>query len=289
MKQLITVLLVAAISLSACEDNVNLNIKKGTSYPVLDAWITTLPGPQVIRLTQSVPYTQEAPSPIISDAVITLTDLTSGDVYPFTFKDTGYVYEPKGGVQVGVTGHTYKLHIEYKDEVFEATDTIKRVPPIDSISIKYKTKAENGVPKDGYEARFYAKDIAGGSPDYYWIRSFRNNTNTRVEDDNSMDGAFDQTLDDGADFVYPIEIGITDPEKPYQKGETVIVQIRSLSYQSHNFISQTLVQLNNGGLFATVLENVKTNAVNVTSGGGKLKILGWFGTSAVSSAEKIIQ
>jgi hypothetical protein len=289
MKQL-AIALLAAIVLSACEDVVDVKIKKGTSFPVVDAWLTTLPGPQIIRMTQSVAYTSPTPAPVVSGAVITLFDETNGKSYPFTFKDTAYVYQPVNADEViGVTGHVYRLRVEYQTDVFEATDSIKRVPPIDSVGVTYKTKEENGVPKDGYEGRFYARDIPGDTADYYWIRSFRNTTAVRVMDDYSIDASFEAGLDDGKDFVFPIETGITDYDHPFLKGETVIVQLRSLTYASYNFISQVQNQLDNGGLFSTVLENVPTNLKNVTPGGGKLKLLGWFGASAVSSSQKTIQ
>ncbi|HJT74176.1 MAG TPA: DUF4249 domain-containing protein [Chitinophaga sp.] len=289
MKTLRLGILIAMVTgFTACEDVVDLNVAKGTSYPVLDAWITNEPGVQVIKFTQSLPYTDQAPAPIINDAVITLYDETAGTSYPFVFKDTAYVYDPGDSQTIGVIGHAYRLRVEYKTEVFEAIDTIKRITPIDSISYKYKTKEENAVPEDGYFAKFHAKDIAGGV-DYYWIRSYRNTIYNRVNDDFSVDGYFDQSVDDGASFVLPLQEAITEYDKPYQKGETVIVKLRSLTYGSHFFLTQVKQQLEDGGLFAKVLENVKCNAVNVTPGGGKSKILGWFGTSAVSSKQRIIE
>lgn len=288
MKTLRLGILIAMVAgFSACEDVVDLDIAKGTSYPVLDAWITTEPGVQLIRLTQSVPYTNQAPAPIISDAIITLYDETAGITYPFVFKDTAYVYDPGDSETIGVIGHAYKLRVEYKTEVFEAVDTIKRITPVDSITYKYKTQEENGVPEDGYIAKFHAKDIEGGV-DYYWVRSYRNTIYHHVEDEFSVDGYFDQSVDDGASFILPIQEGITDFEKPFQAGETVIVKLRSLTYQSHFFLTQVDQQLEDGGLFAKVLENVKCNAVNVTPN-GKSRILGWFGTSAVSSKQRTIE
>lgn len=273
---------------SACEDTIDLNVAKGTSYPVLDAWITNEPGLQVIRLTNSVPYTDQAPAPIIKDAIITLIDETANLTYAFNFNDSAYTFNAGDDVSVGVTGHAYRLRVVYKGETFEATDTIKRVTPIDSITYKYKTIDENAVEEDGYYAKFHAKDIEG-AVDYYWIRSYRNNIWRRVADAYSVDGYFDQSVKDGATFILPIQEAITDWDHPYQLNEKVIVKIRSLTYQSHFFLTQVDAQLNAGGLFAKVLENVRSNAVNITPGGGTQKLLGWFGTSAVSSKEKVIQ
>jgi hypothetical protein len=284
----LSILLAMVAGFTACEDVVDLDIEKGTSYPVLDAWITTEPGVQEIRFTKSLPYTDQTPAPVINDAVITLFDETAGKSYPFTFKNGAYAYDPGDDESIGVIGHAYRLRIEYNTEVFEAMDTIKRITPIDSISYEYQTTEENFVEEDGYVAKFHAKDIKG-AVDYYWMRSYRNDTKHKVGDAFSVDGYFDQSVQDGAFFILPIQEAVTDFDKPFQKDEKVIVKLRSLTYQSHFFLTQVEDQINTGGLFAKVLENVKCNAINTTPGGGKSKILGWFGTSAVSSKERIIQ
>jgi len=284
----LSILFAMVAGFTACEDVVDLDIQKGVSYPVLDAWITTEPGIQTIRFTKSLPYTDQAPAPVINDAVITLIDETDNKSYPFIFKDGVYAYDPGDNQTVGVIGHAYRLRIEYGTELFEAIDTIKRITPIDSISYEYKTKDESFVSEDGYVAKFHAKDIEG-AVDYYWMRSYRNDIQHKVGDAFSVDGYFDQSVKDGASFILPIQEAVTDFDKPFQKGEKVIVKLRSLTYQSHFFLTQVEEQLYAGGLFAKVLENVRSNTINVTPGGGKSRILGWFGTSAVSAKERTIE
>ena len=283
----LSILLVGlAAGFNSCTDTIDLNVAKGTSYPVLDAWITNETGLQVIKFTQSVPYTDQTPAPIIKDAVITLIDKTAGQTYAFNFADTAYVFNPGDNATIGVIGHAYRLRVVYKGETIEAVDTIKNVPPIDSITYVYKTKADNGEPEDGYQAKFHAKDIPNET-DYYWIRSYRQNVWHRVADVYSVDGFYDQNSQDGGAFILPIQEGITDREHPFLAFDNIIVKMRSLTYQSHFFLTQVDEQLNAGGLFAKVLENVKSNTINVTPGGTQ-KILGWFGTSAVSKSERVV-
>lgn len=284
MKKLSFLILFALAGLTACEDKIDLDIAPGKSYPVMDAWITTEASLQKIRFTMSVPFTDNSPAPIINDAAITLYDLTAGTSYVFAFKDNMYSYDATNKA-IGVLGHAYKLHVEYKGEIFEAYDTIHRVPPIDSITLKFKTKEESISGKEGYYATFHAKDIDHGT-DYYWIRSYRNDTTRRLQDGFSIDGSFDEGVSDGASFILPLAEGITNYDKPFQLNEKVIVKISSLTKRSHEFLTQVDAQVNSGGLFAKVLENVKSNVDNTTTS-GKIRILGWFGTSAVSRAERI--
>ncbi|NSL91125.1 DUF4249 domain-containing protein [Chitinophaga solisilvae] len=287
MKKLPIILLAAFAGLTACEDKIDLDIAPGKSFPVLDAWITNEAGLQKIRFTMSVPYTDNNPAPIINDAKITLYDETAGKSYPFAFKDNMYSYDASAA-PIGIQGHAYKLHVEYKGEIFEASDTIKRVPAIDSISYKFKTDEESISGKEGYYATMHAKDIEGGPVDYYWIRSYRNDTLRRLEDNFSIDGSYDEGVSDGATFILPLAEGITNYEKPFQKNEKIIVKLFSITHRSHDFLTQVQAQVDAGGLFAKVLENVKTNVKNTTPS-GKIKILGWFGASSVSRRERTVK
>ncbi|WP_343744084.1 DUF4249 domain-containing protein [Chitinophaga sp.] len=287
MKKLSLFIISALAALTACEDKIDLDIAPGKSFPVLDAWITNEAGPQTIKFTMSVPFTDNNPAPIINDAAITLFDLTNGKSYPFAFKENAYTYDATAN-PIGVVGHAYKLHVEYKGEIFEAYDTLKRVPPIDSITLKFKKKEEAMSGKEGYYATMHAKDIEGGATDYYWIRSYRSDTTRRLRDAFSIDGSYDEGVSDGAIFILPIAESITDFSKPFQLDEKVIVKLRSVTKRSHEFLTQVDQQVNAGGLFAKVLENVKSNVDNTTPS-GKTKILGWFGTSGVSRAEKLVK
>lgn len=280
-------ILAIAAGFTACEDTIDLEVPGGKSYPVLDAWLTTETGPQKIRFTNSVvSYTNNTPATVISDATITVEDITAGITYPFTYSNGAYQHDPGGDKSIGVLGHVYKLTLEYNGERFEAFDSIKRVPQIDSISYEFKTEEDAMSGEEGYYAKLHAADLAGAN-DYYWIRAYRNDRAHRNTDQYAINGAFNDDVADGWNFIDPIKEGITDDEKPYLQGEKVIVRISSLSKPSYYFIQQVIDQRESFGLFARVLENVKPNLVNKTAG-GKIKILGWFGTSAVTFAERTI-
>lgn len=289
MKRIINIfaILVTAAAFTSCEDVIDLDIPKGKTYTVVDAWITNEAGKQSIRITESVPYTNTGTAPVVSDAVVVLTDLTDNKTYPFTFANGVYSHDPGLDKSIGVLNHAYKLRIELKTEVFEAIDTIKRVPEIDSISYEFKKAEDAQSNEEGYYARFYGRDLAGAS-DYYWIRSYRNTKENRVADGFAVDGSYQEYVSDSAVFIVPLSEGITDWDKPYQLNETVIVRLASVTKSSHTFLTHVESQLNNGGLFAKILENVKSNIKN-TNTNSDVKVLGWFGTSAVKFKERVIR
>ncbi len=289
MKRIVNILAIftAAVAFTACEDVIDVEVPKGKTYTVVDAWITDAPGRQEIRLTQTVPYTSTQPAPVVSDAIITLTDLTNGQTYPFTFANGVYSHDPGAGKSIGTLNHAYKLRVELKTDVFEAIDTIKRVPEIDSITLEFKKKEDAQSGKEGYYARFFGRDLAGAT-DYYWIRSYRNDFSHRVRDVFAIDGAFNENTADSVAFIIPISEGITDGQRPYQLNETVIVRLASVTKKSHTFLTHVQSMLDNGGLFAKILENVETNLQN-TNPASQNRVLGWFGASGVKIKSKLVR
>lgn len=284
LPSLLLILILGSL-LPACEKVVDVSIPTGEKLLYVDGFITDQPGLQTIRLLQTPAYLDANGPAAIPDATINLTDITTGDVYPFTYQNGNYTYLPAGNDPIGIIGHQYKLSIDYMGARFEALDQLNRVPPVDSITVEYKT--ESGDRKAGYYAKFFATDIGGGT-DYYWIRAFRNGQrNTYVSDWYSIDGSFDAGISDGFEFIYPIRTGITSNEKPYQQGDEVKVLIRSMSAGTYDFIDKSLNQIANGGLFAKVLENVPSNLINKTAGNNS-RLYGWFGTVAESSLSKTI-
>jgi hypothetical protein len=285
-KHLIYSLLAASLVYgAACTKVIHVDLPAGKPLPYIDAWITDQPGVQTIKFLNAANYLDSTHPGAVTGAQITLTDLTAVKTYTFAYSNGAYQYDA-GSAAIGVVNHVYKLGIVYNGQQFEATDTLKRVTTIDSINVEFK-KASDGK-KEGYYAKLFATDIAG-APDYYWIRTYKNGAQDyNVPDMFSIDGAFNEDLTDGFLFIPPFRDGITNDSHPYVKGDVVRVVLRSLSKGSHEFWFRASQQLENGGLFAKVLENVPANMKN-TQPGGADKIYGWFGMSAQTEQSKTIQ
>ncbi|WP_119079346.1 DUF4249 domain-containing protein [Chitinophaga alhagiae] len=280
-------ILATAAAFTACEDVIDVEVPKGKVMPVVDAWLTDEPGAQSVRITETVPYTSQAPAPVVTDAVVTITDLTENKTYNFTFADGKYTHNPGAGISIGKLNHAYKLRVELKQQVYEAIDTIKRVPAIDSITYEFKKAEDSGSGEEGYYARFHGRDL-GGATDYYWIRSYRTTKDNRVADGFAVDGSFSENVSDSSIFIVPISESITRWDKPFQLHETIIVRLAAVTKPTHTFLVHVNNQLNNGGLFAKILENVKSNILN-TNTGSQERVLGWFGASSVTFREKKVE
>ena len=274
-----------AMSFGSCEKVISLSLPSN-SVTYLDGFITDRTGIQSVKLLRSVAYLDTANPQPVTDAVITLTDLTQGVDYAFSYKDGAYSYDPGSANAIGLIGHVYRLRVNWSGASYEASDTLKRIPSIDSLTYTYKT--DDGNKKTGYYASFFAVDLPGAT-DYYWIRAYRNGQiDGYVYDQVSIDGAYAENTNDGLEFIYPIREGITADAKPYLKGDTVTVAMRSLSRNSYDFMNTSIAQLVNGGLFATVMANAPANLANQTPG-DKGRIYGWFGMVADREMSVVIR
>ncbi|WEK36802.1 MAG: DUF4249 domain-containing protein [Candidatus Pseudobacter hemicellulosilyticus] len=272
--------------LASCEKVVDIDLPAADPVPYVDAWINDREEAQTIKVLKAVGYlSQSGPEPI-ANAQVSITDLTLNQTYPFSYANGSYTYDPGPGNRIGVVGHEYKLSITYNGELFEATDVLNRVCPVDSITIEYKEE-ETGN-DEGYYATFYAQDLPGAQ-DYYWIRTYRNGSlNHNVTEMWAIDGSFYEDVSDGMNFILPIREGITSGDHPYVQGDEVKVLIRSLSKPSYNFIRMVNDQLTNGGMFSRVLQNVPYN-LKSNQAGSKNRIYGWFGTVAESELAKKVE
>lgn len=275
--------LFGALLFTSCEDPIDVELDEGESQLVVDAFINNLNDKQIIKLSMSRPYFDNNSKVYAEGAIVELKD-GSGKVYNFTSEANGvYSYTPVAGDDFCKIGNNYELVIKYKGEEFYANSTVNPVPAIDSIRIK---KEQN--PFTGEEvklAEFFAVDIKGRK-DFYWIRTFYNDTLKKLDNaDNVSDGAFSGNGADGLLFIQPMRYAINKDggRTPYVPGDTISMQLLSITEGTYDWLFDVFSQSNNGGLFATPPYNVRTNIKN-RNPQSKTKAYGYFCTSAASTA-----
>jgi hypothetical protein len=74
---------------------------------------------------------------------------------------------------------------------------------------------------------------------------------------------------------------------PFVENDKIKVELWSISEDQFNFYSQARLELNNAGLFSRPAANIPTNIKNVNPA-SRLQGAGWFGVSAVSSLETVV-
>jgi len=300
MKPGVVAVIFAVIALSSCDKVINPELESAPPILVVEAWLNDKSEKQIIQLTMTQPYFDTSTPVGVSGATVLVTD-DLNTVY--TFVDDGsnsgtYQWTPPLGQNIGTPGRTYTLSVQTNGETFEAITPMKRTTPIDSIN--FTIKPEFQFPEDSYIAQFWAQDPAGKG-DSYWIRAFKNGVllNKPMEINVAYDAGFSAGGDlDGVQFIQPIREGINpldqDPKDknknlpPYVDGDSVYVEIQSITLAAFDHLHQVIDQTNRqggfGALFARPLENVSTNIVNKNAKGSK--VTGFFNVAAVKGLGK---
>lgn len=292
MKTILNIFLLfaGALAITSCEDVIDLEVKEGLEQLVVDGWLTTKNEDQVVKLTLSQPYfDNSAPKPVTGATVIIFeADSTSHPLLDKT--GSGEYILPKEGAGFLKENGQYALYINYNNEEFAALSQLRRVPSIDSVSyefFEFPFAGQDSTETSGYFAEFYANDPKGEG-DTYWIRTTKNGklVNNPSQISISYDGGFSPNGgSDGLLFILPIRQSINDGF--YQHGDSLSVELWSITPDAYFYLLQVRQESANGGLFATPSANIPTNIFNLNSASEK-KALGFFGLSQVTSISAVV-
>ncbi|HEY9045849.1 MAG TPA: DUF4249 domain-containing protein [Ohtaekwangia sp.] len=298
-KQLTGILLGASLFFS-CEETINPALEDADPMLVVDAWLNDKVEDQIVTLTWSQPYLQNELPPAATGASVTLT--YDGGAINFT-EDAGtpgtyrwVATEATSKDVFGTIGRDYKLTVSIGEETYEAVSRINRTTPIDSITFKFEER-DPQYPDNSYTAEFWATDPVGKG-DTYWIRAYKNKVALLKPSEITV--AYDAGFSaggnfDGVTFLPPLRSVNPDEEdendnpiSPYEPGDSVYVEIHSVTLAAYNFLNEVVTQTDRPGgfaeLFSTPLANVSTNIVNTNPKG--TKALGFFNVAAVKGMGK---
>jgi hypothetical protein len=291
-KQIFNIIFLSVLVIfTSCEDVVQVELDAGSKLYVIDAFITDQNQPQTIVITQSDNYFSNQQAPVVSGAQVLLTDKTNNAQYTFTYSGNGrYVYDAGTLPPIGAVNHVFELNVKVDGFNYTAMATQKRTAVIDSISAIFNDGTGGfGDAVPFYNCFLWARDKVDQNADYYWIKTFRNDTLFGSPSDlnTSIDGTNGEVFDPNADTLDFTPPGIFLGFNSYQKNDVCKVEIHSISRECYNFLNQAVAQIQNGGLFATTPENVRTNIV--TPSGVPIKAIGWFNMASVVSKSKVVQ
>jgi hypothetical protein len=283
--------------LFSCENVIYPDLPQVKPVLVIDAWINNKPETQKIRITESSPYFDAGPYNGISGASVIITG-TDSLRYQFIESDRPgeYIWQPDTLTHVfGKIGTGYMLSVAIGEDIYTSASILGAVPLIDSISFKYQ-KATQFMPET-YSGEFFSTDLPGPG-NCYWIKAYKNGQilNKPAEINIAYDAGFSAGSNvDGIPFIQPIrqKINAMDQDSngntlpSFLPGDSVYVEIYSITYLAFTFLTEVSVQTNRPGgfgeLFSQPLSNVSTNIISENP----LKTaIGFFNVSAVSGLGK---
>jgi len=294
-QSILCVLLLYQIAFIGCEDEIMPTLEGAPQIVAIDAWINNKPEPQVIKVMGTQAFFDNT-SPIgLSGASVQVID-ENLKVFDFVETASGeYTWTPQAGETSGTIGLQYSLNVAYDGITYNAISALNPVPPVDSVSFEFD-EGDDFFP-EGYTAEFWARDLEGIG-DTYWIKAFRNGE--FLGKPSEINIAFDAGFSaggsiDGLIFIPPIRFGVNpfdedengDLLSPYALGDSLFVELHSITNEAFFFLNEVQVQTNRPGgfaeLFSTPLSNVATN---IFPSDENVEVVGFFNVSAVSGNGK---
>ena len=263
------IVLVLAMTLTGCEDIVDVDL--GTSQPrlVIDAlikWEKGTPGSdQVIRLSMTAPYFADDVPPV-SGASVTV----SGPAGVFTFAEE----EPGKYVChdfVPEIGAEYTLQVIHGEDVYSATEKLFPVPAISGI----EQSADGGFTGEDIEVKAYFTDD-GSTEDQYLFR-FKSSHYVIP---------FYEVIEDR--FFQGNEIFALYSDDELEPGDELEISVTGISRRYYNYMNilTGIAGSNGGSPFSTPPSTVRGNIVNQTE---DKYPLGFFALGETSTAAYTVQ
>jgi hypothetical protein len=287
IKSQIIIIALSIFAITACTDPIDIELDEGTPQVNIDAFITSLPQDQKVRVVMTTNYFDNLRIDPITNAEVVLRNNINQE-WTFSYTENGY-YVLAYSDTIVRPFIEYSISVKVDGNEFVSTTTAFPTTKVDSINFFEQIPTGPGS-LDGFIGEFWGRDIAG-IPNAYWIKTFVNDT--LVNDPNFINLSLDAgqgPISDGSPFIPPVRTGITTFPNIFQRNETVRVEIHGISLETYEFITQAQSQITNGGLFATPPFNVVTNFSNA-NGSGEVgdQPVGWFSVATVSSLEAVAE
>ncbi len=236
----------STLLLIACEDVVEVDLEQSDPRLVVEASIIwendTSGNNQIIRLTTTAPFF-DSEIPPATEAIVEIISET-GTIYNFNEVDPGIYRNDNFNPQINAR---YTLNIEYKEELYTATETLIPVVPLEEI-----TQSKNGgFNSDEYELKGFYTDPQE-EQNFYLVRFTFEDLSIQIYDDEFTNG--------NRTFAY-------FSNEDLKIGDEVNFEIQGISEQFYNYlyILSSQAGTNNGGPFQTQPTTVRGNIVNITN------------------------
>jgi hypothetical protein len=265
--------LVLSLLFVSCEEPFELDTQQALPRVVIDGLVTDNPAYQHVTIKWSGGFYNDEEAVAIENAVVSVSD-DAGHVVNFVHNpsnkaDSSGIYVPETAF-AGEIGKTYFLRVELDGQVYEGSDKMADVIPVDSLTVVPDEDEQEDPEVDGrfYEVLLFTKEPQN-EKNFYLFKFYRNDTLT-YDTETDIYFSDDELLAENIDGV----------EAPiyYSKGDRAKVEVFSMSRVGYVFYSDLFNLLNNdGGMFSPIPATPRSNLSN--------DALGFFHVGAVKTGE----
>jgi len=261
------------IILPSCEEVITIDLAQSPIQLVIDGLVTNEDTTHVVRITRSIDFYSTG-IVNVDNGIVSVSD-NLGNTYSYTHNPEGY--DSLNGYYFsdqrfsGSTNSIYQLNVRVDNFDYSASDTLRPVTTIDSLSIMVDEHAvDNPAHVEGdYQVILYAQEPQN-SRDFYYFKFYRDgilevSENVFVFDDKLLGNSLN---------------GLPSPVL-YAEGELATIELYSLTREQYIYFNDLGIILNSdGGMFSPPPANPRSNL----SGGA----LGLFQVSGVSRESIIV-
>lgn len=272
----LSLMAIVILVFSACEETVTIETNDLDERVVIEGLITNQQN-HYVKLTRTRSFYATGPAEAIENALVSVSD-DNGNTFQFVHNPTdnpeqdGFYY-PVNSFQ-GQIGSIYTLDVQVDGEQYGAREELLPVTAIDSLTIILNQEEFEDPEEEGrfYEVLFYASEPQDRK-DQYLFKFYR---------DGEIVKDFPTDIYFSDDILLGEKIDDLEIAGYYAIGETVTVEMYSLTQEAFIFYSDLFNLLNNdGGMFSPPPANPRTNLSNGA--------LGYFQVSALDSDDIVIE
>ncbi|MEX2590977.1 MAG: DUF4249 domain-containing protein [Chitinophagales bacterium] len=271
-QQAITILFLVFSTLffQSCEEEVDIDLDNIDPVLVVEALISNAPDKTpYVKLNMSGDYFDNKAPETVSNALVIITE---DNLLSDTLMETKPGYYETQNIQAGKINSDYQLYIKTANgEIYEADGRLHPVAPLDSLSVFYREETPFSYDEDGYYVTINFQEPAA-TRDFYRLFFYLGKVQYDPEEliyasDDLANGQYIRNIEFSEFVVFP--------------GDTVRVEMHSLTEQYYNFLSSLDENQNSGDLFDTPPSNIQGNISNGA--------FGYFATSAITQITTIIE
>lgn len=240
---------VALLCTGCFRDRIDIDLNEDNTKLVITGFISTLDEDQFIKVSQTVNYLGEIGEDPVSNANVSLQD--DDNTYQLVERNSGFYFLPTDWQPQ--VGQTYRLEVMHDGQSYTAEHELRACPELENLrQIEYDDLEETDSISI-YQTSFDFQEIEGVGDAYYGIDYLKGT----LAGDSLLNGGF--TNDEFIDGDYLEEIILTEDDRLYKVGDSVVVEIYSIGNETQKFLVDIELEIYRGGPFDPPPANVRTN------------------------------
>ncbi|WP_179413249.1 DUF4249 domain-containing protein [Mucilaginibacter sp. E4BP6] len=250
----IVIYLFSIFAITSCTKVIELKLGNNTGELVIEGNVTNATGPQIIKLSTNVPFSNTNTYPPVTGASVSVSD-QNGNTYPFTEGPSGTYSNSQ---LTGSSGNKYTMTVTSGGKTYTATSVMPAVVNLDSLSSMNDVIQTSDNKK---VVTVYYQDPADVTNQYRFVLYVNS---VQVDDIYAYNDQFNNGRYVGIDLRE--NTGGSSVDKGIFSGDTVTVEMQCIDQPIYTYWETLMQEQANGPGGSVTPSNPPTNISPVTLG-----------------------